>query len=211
MLSTAGRGSGPCGRRSRGRRGPRARAGRGSRGACPTGRRTRRTGGRAPAWRRPRRPAMGSAATSRPWSAGPRPSLGVVGDLLGAAGAAERVDARVLGDLVDPGLEGDRPLGLAHAAQRGDEDLLRDVLGAAVVLDHAEHVGVDAALVAPSRAPRRHDRRRAGPRRRAADPIGPSVTVGGVDGAGASSTIVPYPRFVPADSRVRLTATARAA
>ena len=74
--------------------------------------------------------------------------VGVVGDLLGALGAAEGVDAAVLGDLVQPGLEGQRLLGLAHPAQRGDEDLLGDVLGAAVVLDHAEHVGVDAALVA---------------------------------------------------------------
>ena len=73
---------------------------------------------------------------------------GVHRDLLGAAGAPELVDARVLGDLVDPRLEGDRAVGLAHAAQRGDEDVLRDVLGAAVVLDHAEDVGGDAALVA---------------------------------------------------------------
>jgi hypothetical protein len=72
---------------------------------------------------------------------------GVEGDLLGAARAPELVDAGVLGDLVDPGLERDRPVGLAHAAQRGDEDLLRDVLRAAVVLDHAEHVGGDAALI----------------------------------------------------------------
>src|SRR3954447_289632 len=74
--------------------------------------------------------------------------LGVVGDLLGPAAAPERVDARVLGDLIDPGLEGDRPLGLAHAPHRGDEDLLRDILGAPVILDHAEHVGGDPALVA---------------------------------------------------------------
>ena len=79
---------------------------------------------------------------------GREPVVGVVGDLLGALGAAERVDAAVLGDLVEPGLERERLLGLAHAAQRGDEDLLRHVLRAAVVLDHAEHVGVDAALVA---------------------------------------------------------------
>ena len=74
--------------------------------------------------------------------------VGVVGDLLRALGAAERVDARVLGDLVDPGLEDDRRVGGAQAAQRGDEDLLRDVLRAAVVVDHAEHVGRDPALVA---------------------------------------------------------------
>ena len=74
--------------------------------------------------------------------------VGVVGDLFGALGTAERVDAGVLGDLVEPGLEGERLLGLAHAAQRGEEDLLRDVLGAPVVLDHPEHVGVDAPVVA---------------------------------------------------------------
>ena len=74
--------------------------------------------------------------------------VGVVGDLLGTPAAAERVDARVLGDLVDPRLEGDRPLGLAHAPQGGDEDLLGDVLGAAVVLDHAVDVGGDPPLVA---------------------------------------------------------------
>jgi hypothetical protein len=73
---------------------------------------------------------------------------GVHRDFLGAPGAAELVDAGVLGDLVDPRLERDRAVGLAHAAQRGDEDILRDVLGAAVVLDHAEHVGGDPALVA---------------------------------------------------------------
>ncbi len=74
--------------------------------------------------------------------------VGVEGDLLGALGAAELVDAGVLGDLVDPRLERDRALGLAHAAQRGDEDLLRDVLRALVVLDHPVHVRVDAAVVA---------------------------------------------------------------
>ena len=74
--------------------------------------------------------------------------VGVVGDLLGALGAPERVDAAVLGDLVEPRLERERLLGLAHAAQRRDEDLLRHVLRAAVVLDHPEHVGVDAPVVA---------------------------------------------------------------
>jgi hypothetical protein len=59
---------------------------------------------------------------------------------------------QVLRDLVDPGLEGDRPLGLAHPAQRGDEDLLGDVLGACVVLAHAEHVRVDPAVVAAVKA-----------------------------------------------------------
>ena len=74
--------------------------------------------------------------------------VGVEGDLLRALGPAELVDARVLGDLVDPRLERDRALRRAHAAQRGHEDLLRDVLGALMVLDHAVDVRVDAAVVA---------------------------------------------------------------
>ena len=74
--------------------------------------------------------------------------VGVEGDLLGAPPAAVRVDAGVLGDLVDPGLEGDRALGLAHPPQRGDEHLLGDVLRAAVVLDHAVAVRGDPALIA---------------------------------------------------------------
>src|SRR5919198_22380 len=74
--------------------------------------------------------------------------LGVVGDLLGAPGAPERVDARVLGDLVDPRLEGDARVGRAHAPQRRDEDVLRDVLGPAVVVDHPVDIGGDPALVA---------------------------------------------------------------
>ena len=142
-------GSCPCGRRSRGRRGPRARAARGSRGA---------TSDRPPnAPHRWSSSCLAATASSgvgserdeaRRGRPGARPSSASQRDLLGALGAAELVDAGVLGDLVDPRLERDRPLGLAHAAQRRDEDLLRDVLGAAVVLDHAEHVGVDAPLVA---------------------------------------------------------------
>jgi hypothetical protein len=77
------------------------------------------------------------------------PLVGVERDLVGAPRAAERVDARVLGDLVDPRLEVDRTLGLAHPAQGGHEDLLRDVLGPTVVLDHPVHVRRDAPLVAP--------------------------------------------------------------
>src|SRR5918994_1525861 len=65
-----------------------------------------------------------------------------------AAAAAVRVDARVARDLVDPRLEGDRPLSRAHAPQRGDEDLLGDVLRPAVVLHEPEHERGDAALVA---------------------------------------------------------------
>ena len=50
---------------------------------------------------------------------GGEPVVGVERDLLGAPPAAVGVDARVLGDLVDPGLEGDGALGLAHPPQRG--------------------------------------------------------------------------------------------
>jgi hypothetical protein len=75
-------------------------------------------------------------------------AVGVVGDLLAALGAPEGVDARVLGDLVDPRLEGDRRLGGAHAPQSRHEDVLRDVLGAAVVVDHAVDVGPDPPLIA---------------------------------------------------------------
>ena len=74
--------------------------------------------------------------------------VGVVGDDLGPARAPPRVDARVLGDLVDPRLEGDRPLGGAQAPQRRDEDVLGDVLGAPVVAEHPAGVGRDRALVA---------------------------------------------------------------
>jgi len=74
--------------------------------------------------------------------------VGVVGDLLGALGAPERVDAGVLGDLVDPRLEGDRGLGRAHAPQGGHEHVLRDVLGPSVVVDHPVDVGPDPPLVA---------------------------------------------------------------
>jgi hypothetical protein len=79
---------------------------------------------------------------------GREPFVGLERDLLRAPPPAVGVDAGVLGDLVDPRLEGDRSLGLAHAPQRGDEHLLRDVLGPAVVLDHPADVGGDAALVA---------------------------------------------------------------
>ena len=81
-----------------------------------------------------------------------RSAVGVVvvleRDLAHASRPAELVDAGVLGDLVEPRLERDRPLGVAQAAQRGDEHLLGDVLGAGVVADHPEHVGADPAAVA---------------------------------------------------------------
>ena len=116
---------------------------------------------------------------------------GVHRDFLGAPRAPELVDAGVLGDLVDPRLEGDRAVGLAHAAQRGDEDLLRDVLRAAVILDHAEDVGGDAALVARIQLLERavvaaaHGGHEVG--------VGGSLRrLGGTD-TGASITIVPVP------------------
>ena len=71
----------------------------------------------------------------------------VVGDLLGPARAPVRVDARVLGDLVDPGSERDRAVRVAHAAQRVEEHLLGDVLGATVVAHHAADVRGDPALI----------------------------------------------------------------
>ena len=87
-------------------------------------------------------------ADQAPVVGGGQTLVGLERDLLGPARAAELVDAGVLGDLVDPRLERDRAFGLAHAAQRGDEHLLRDVLGAAVVLDHADDVGMNPPLVA---------------------------------------------------------------
>ena len=74
--------------------------------------------------------------------------LGVVGDLLRAPRATELVDARVLGDLVDPRLEGDRAVGLSHAPQRRHEHVLGDVLSPGVVVDHAVDVGGDPPVVA---------------------------------------------------------------
>ena len=74
--------------------------------------------------------------------------VGVHRDLLRAARPAELVDARVLGDLVDPRLEGDGAVGVAHAAQRGHEDVLGDVLRPGVVVDHALDVGADPPVVA---------------------------------------------------------------
>jgi hypothetical protein len=65
-----------------------------------------------------------------------------------ATGATEVVDARILRYLVNPRLEQDRTLAGPDPAQRRDEDLLRDVLGAAVVADHPVHVSPDLPAVA---------------------------------------------------------------
>ncbi len=75
-------------------------------------------------------------------------ALGGQRDLTHAARSAELIDARVLGDLVDPWLEGDRLVGLAHPSQGGDEDLLDEVLGTSVIPHHAEDVGRDPGPVA---------------------------------------------------------------
>lgn len=77
------------------------------------------------------------------------PVVGLERHLFGTPRAPEVVDAGVLGDLIDPGLEGDRALGVPHPPQRGDEHLLGDVLGTAVIADHPEHVGADPLAVAP--------------------------------------------------------------
>ena len=69
--------------------------------------------------------------------------IGFERHLTDAPRATKLVDAGVLGDLVQPWLEGDRPFGGAEPAQRGDEYLLRDVLSALVIPDHPEHVGPD--------------------------------------------------------------------
>jgi hypothetical protein len=58
------------------------------------------------------------------------------------------VDARVLGDLVDPGPEGDRAVRGAHPPQRVEEHLLGDVLSSPVVVHHAADVRGDPALIA---------------------------------------------------------------
>ena len=57
------------------------------------------------------------------------------------------VDAGVLGDLVDPGLERDVALGRPQAAQGGHEDVLDDVLCARVVGDDPARVRGDSVPV----------------------------------------------------------------
>lgn len=64
------------------------------------------------------------------------------------AGAAKLVDARVLGDPVDPRLEGDRNLAAAQASQRRDEDLLGHVVGPCAVAESAKDLGADPGAVA---------------------------------------------------------------
>ena len=86
---------------------------------------------------------------------------------LGPPAAPVRVDARVARDLEDPGLEGDRGVGGAQPAQRGDEHLLRDVLGASVVVHHPGDEARDPAAVAVVEALEGRDRPPPGrPRRR---------------------------------------------
>ena len=97
---------------------------------------------------RPPRAWLAVACEMRPSSCGVKSSESIETSC-GAPLPAELVDAGVLGDLVDPGLEGDLAVGRPQAAQRGDEGLLDDVLGAAVVGDDAAHVGGDPVAVAP--------------------------------------------------------------
>ena len=88
------------------------------------------------------------AAGDEPVAVGGREPLAVERHLLGPAPAPVGVDAGVAGDLVDPRPEGDRGLGGADPAQRRDEDVLRDVLGARVVVDPAGHEAGDLRQVA---------------------------------------------------------------
>jgi len=84
-----------------------------------------------------------------PRSAPVRPvPLRVEGHLEAAARPSQLVDAGVLGDLVDPRLERDRPLGVPKSAQGRDEHLLGDVLGAVGVGQDPAHVGADPAAIA---------------------------------------------------------------
>ena len=70
-------------------------------------------------------------------------------DLLGATRAPVVVDGRVLRDLEDPRAERDRRVGRPQAPERGQEDLLDEVLGeAAVAHARADEAG-DLGAVAP--------------------------------------------------------------
>jgi hypothetical protein len=79
----------------------------------------------------------------------PQPLIGVHRHLDRVAVAPVRVDRRVAGDLVDPRLEVDLGVRLAHAAQRREERLLRHVLAAGGVVQHRADEPRDARLVAP--------------------------------------------------------------
>ena len=94
--------------------------------------------------------AGGRRARSRAARARPRrsSSSALERHLARRGDAAELVDAGVLGDLVDPRLERDRLVARAQPAQRRDEHLLGDVLGAAVVAHQAEDEGADPVAVA---------------------------------------------------------------
>ena len=74
--------------------------------------------------------------------------LGVDRDLLGAAGAAHVVHARVVRDPVQPRLEPGGPVQGADAAQGGEEYLLHDVLSARVVAEDAAGIACDGRAVA---------------------------------------------------------------
>ena len=78
-----------------------------------------------------------------------QPVVGVHGDLDRVVVAPVRVDRRVAGDLVDPGLEVDLRVRRAHAAQCGQECLLGHVLAAGGVLQHPAYEPRNARLVAP--------------------------------------------------------------
>ncbi|HEU0315850.1 MAG TPA: hypothetical protein VFR49_00890 [Solirubrobacteraceae bacterium] len=65
-----------------------------------------------------------------------------------APAPAVLVDARVPGDLVDPRLEGDRPLARPHAVEGRHEDVLGDVLRELAVTDPGPDVRGHRAAVA---------------------------------------------------------------
>ena len=69
-------------------------------------------------------------------------------DLARPPAAAVLVDAGVLGDLIDPRLERDLLVGGSQTAQGRHEDVLGDVLGAAVVTDTTEDEHADPLRVA---------------------------------------------------------------
>jgi hypothetical protein len=82
-------------------------------------------------------------------------------------------------------------LGGAHAPQSRHEDVLRDVLGAAVVVDHAVDVGPDPPLIAVVEL---LEGMRHRPARTAATNVSSAVSdaARGAAGATASVAMVPY-------------------